>query len=117
MRALLAADPATHPERLIPLDHPAVRRLATASGETGVAVCFCVAERSRTGEPHITQVVAAGGRMLGIQRKRHLGEGEEAFTAATGTGVLGLAGARFGVASVTARLPDWREGVLVASIP
>jgi predicted amidohydrolase len=93
-----SADPATHPERLIPLDHPAVGRLAEVSGETGVAVCFGVAERSRAGRPHITQVVAASGHILGVQRKRQLGEGEEAFTAATGTGVFGLAGVCFGVA-------------------
>jgi len=93
-----SADPATHPERLITLDHPAVGRLARASGETGVAVCFGLAERSPAGQPYITQAVAASGRLLGVQRKRRLGEGEEAFIAATGTGVFGLAGVCFGVA-------------------
>ena len=93
-----SADPATHPERLITLDHPAVGRLARASGETGVAVCFGLAERSPAGQPYITQAVAASGRLLGVQRKRRLGEGEETFTAATGTGVFGLAGVCFGVA-------------------
>jgi len=93
-----SADPATHPERLITLDHPAVGRLARASGETGVAVCFGLAERSPAGQPYITQAVAASGRLLGVQRKRRLGEGEEAFIAATGTGVFGLAGVSFGVA-------------------
>jgi predicted amidohydrolase len=93
-----SADPASHPERLIPLGHPAVGRLAKASGETGVAVCFGLAERSWAGEPHITQAVAASGQLLGVQRKRWLGEGEEAFTAATGMSVFGLAGGCFGVA-------------------
>ncbi|HEY6277030.1 MAG TPA: carbon-nitrogen hydrolase family protein [Streptosporangiaceae bacterium] len=93
-----SADPATHPERLISFDHPAVRQLAAATGETGVAACFGMAERSRAGEPHITQVVASHGGLLGYQRKRYLGEGEEAFTAATTTGAFGLAGACFGVA-------------------
>jgi len=93
-----SADPATHPERLITLDHPAVGRLARASGETGVAVCFGLAERSPAGQSYITQAVAASGRLLGVQRKRRLGEGEEAFIAATGTGVFGLAGVSFGVA-------------------
>jgi predicted amidohydrolase len=48
--------------------------------------------------PHITQVVAADGNVLGIQRKRHLGEGEEAFTPGNGAAVLSWAGVRFGVA-------------------
>ena len=101
-----SADPAAHPERLIGLDHPAVTALAAATGETGVAACFGVAERAPGGVaervpggvPHITQVVAASGRVSGVQRKRHLGEGEEAFTAAGQTTVFDHAGARFGVA-------------------
>jgi len=93
-----SADPATHPERLIGLDHPAVAALAAATGETGAGACFGIAERSRSGEPHITQVFAASGRLIGVQRKRHLGEGEEAFTAATQTAVFGHAGVTFGVA-------------------
>jgi predicted amidohydrolase len=40
---------------------------------------------------------AAHRRLLGVQRKRYLGEGEEAFTAGATTGVFGLAGACFGV--------------------
>src|SRR5262249_60784128 len=76
-----SADPATPPERLIGLDHPAIAALADATGETGVGACFGVAERSRDGKPYITQVFAAAGRLSGTQRKRHLGAGEEAFTA------------------------------------
>ncbi len=93
-----SADPATHPARLISLDHPAVTELARATGETGVGACFGVAERAPGGEPHITQVFAAGGRVAGAQRKRHLGEGEEAFTAATSSPVFEHAGVRFGIA-------------------
>jgi len=93
-----SVDPATRPERLIPLDHPAVTALAKATGGTGAAACFGVAERSAGGGPHITQVFAAAGRVAGVQRKRHLGEGEEAFTAATEPAVFEHAGARFGVA-------------------
>ena len=93
-----SADPATHPERLIPLDHPAVAALAEATGGTGVGTCFGVAERSPGGDPYICQVFAAAGRVAGAQRKRHLGEGEEAFTAATEPVIFEHAGARFGVA-------------------
>jgi len=93
-----SVDPAASPERLVPVDHPAVVTLARASGETGVGVCFGVAERSPRGKPYITQVFAADGRVAGAQRKRHLGEGEESFTAATGSEVFEHAGVRFGVA-------------------
>ena len=87
-----SADPATHPERLIGLDNPAIAALADATGATGVGACFGVAERSRDGKPYITQVFAAAGRLIGTQRKRHLGAGEEAFTAGTQTVVFGHAG-------------------------
>lgn len=93
-----SADPAAAPDRLIGLDHPAVGRLAAASGQTGVGVCFGVAERAPDGRPRIAQVFAAAGRVAGVQRKRYLGEGEEAYTAAADSVVFEHAGARFGVA-------------------
>jgi len=93
-----SVDPVAHPERLIPRDHPAVAELARASGDTGVGVCFGMAERSPDGKPYITQVFAAGGHVVGAQRKRHLGEDEGSFTAATGAELFEHAGIRFGVA-------------------
>ncbi|HEY7430518.1 MAG TPA: nitrilase-related carbon-nitrogen hydrolase [Streptosporangiaceae bacterium] len=93
-----SADPAASPQRLITLDHPAVAGLARATGETGTAACFGLAERHPGGEPHITQAFAAGGCIVGVQRKRHLGEGEEAFTPATRSRTFDRAGVRFGVA-------------------
>ena len=92
-----SVDPAANPERLIGLDHQAVSDLASAADGRTVA-CFGIAERSADGRPHITQVVAAGGRVLGVQRKRHLGEGEESFAYATENPVFSWAGARFGIA-------------------
>jgi predicted amidohydrolase len=93
-----AVDPATRPDRLVGLDHPAIAALAAATGDTGACACFGVAERSPEGEPHITQVVAAGGRVVGVQRKRHLGPGEEPFTAARASHTFEHAGTRFGIA-------------------
>lgn len=78
-----SAEPAASPERLITLDHPAVARLAGAAGDAAVGVCFGIAERAPDGRPHITQVFAAAGRVVGVQRKRHLGEGEEASAPAS----------------------------------
>jgi len=93
-----SADPAANPDRLIALDHPALSTLASATSLHAVAACFGIAERAPGGEPHITQVVAAEGRVLGIQRKRHLGQGEETFTAASQDAVFDWAGVRFGIA-------------------
>ncbi|GAA1040518.1 carbon-nitrogen hydrolase family protein [Virgisporangium ochraceum] len=93
-----SVDPASRPDRLVGLDHPAIATLAEATGGTGVAVCFGVAERSPGGDPYITQVVAAGGRVVGVQRKRHLGPGEEPFSAASASRTFAHAGVRFGIA-------------------
>lgn len=93
-----SADPAVSPERLITLAHPAVRELARSSARAGVGICFGIAERAGDSLPYITQVFAAAGRVAGVQRKRHLGEGEEAFTPAAGSAVFEHAGTRFGVA-------------------
>jgi predicted amidohydrolase len=92
-----SAEPVTHPGRLIPLIHPAVAELAGATGAPGVGACFGIAERTSSGF-FITQVFAAAGRVAGVQRKRYLGEGEEAFTPATAPAVFDHAGVRFGVA-------------------
>ncbi len=93
-----SVDPAAHPERLMRLGDPAIGRLVRASEEAGVAVCFGIAERTAGRQSHITQICAAAGQVTGVQRKRHLGEGEESFTAATGTAVFQHAGVRFGIA-------------------
>jgi len=92
-----SADPATHSERLIGLDHQAVAELADAASQ-GTAACLGIAERSADGVPHIAQVLVADGRVLGVQRKRHLGDGEESYVAASDSAVFERAGVRFGVA-------------------
>lgn len=92
-----SAGPVAIPDRLIGLDHSAVGRLAAASGQMGVGVCFGIAERAPDGRPRITQVLATAGQVAGVQRKRYLGEGEEAYTPAAGSVVFEHAGARFGV--------------------
>ena len=93
-----SADPGAHPERLIALDHPAVTALASATGPHSLAACFGIAERATDGRPYVTQVVAGDGRVLGVQRKRHLGEDERSFTAASQDAVFDWSGVRFGIA-------------------
>jgi len=93
-----SVDPGANPERLISLDNPAVAALTRATDEYRVGACFGIAERAESDLPHITQVFAGSGRVIGIQRKRQLGEGEELFAAADQTTVFAWAGVRFGIA-------------------
>ena len=73
-------------------------RCAALSGELGVGAVFGISECSDTGVAHITQVVAEHGRVVGVQRKRHLGEDEVAYTASDSDAVFDLAGARCAIA-------------------
>jgi NAD+ synthase (glutamine-hydrolysing) len=93
-----SADPATHPEWLLRLDSPPVRALATLTGTYGVAAVFGVAEVSRVGVPHLTQVYARDGVVDGFYRKRHLGEDEDGFTPGTRPAVFRLGALSFGIA-------------------
>ena len=63
----------------------------------GTAALFGIAERDN-GAFFITQIYAQGGRVVGWYRKRHLGEGEEAFTPGDASAVFHLGTLRFGVA-------------------
>lgn len=91
-----SVDPTAHPERTVALDAGPVRELIAETGRTGVGAVFGIAERLATGF-HITQVVAHDGRLAGVYRKRHLGEGEDGFDVGTGPGVFRLGANRFGV--------------------
>lgn len=73
-----SVDAVAHPERAVALDDEPVARLVAATGETGVDALFGLAER-RGDELHITQVHAAGGRLRGEQRKRHVAPDEVGF--------------------------------------
>jgi NAD+ synthase (glutamine-hydrolysing) len=94
-----SVDPTRRPERLVGLDHPVVERLVAAAD--GVGVLFGIAEEG----PYITQVYAADGRVVAVQRKRHLGDDEIGFRAAAVSETVvfeaggggGGAGARCGV--------------------
>lgn len=93
-----SVDPSIQPEHLIGIDDPSVTALVEASSDHSVAVCFGIAERAESGNCYITQLVASGGALLGAQRKRHLGEGEESFDAGSSNEVITLGNWRFGVA-------------------
>jgi predicted amidohydrolase len=89
-------DPRTHPERAITLHNDSATSLVDATASSGVAALFGLAERDGP-DVHITQAYAAGGTLLGVCRKRHLGEGEDAFTVGETSGGFAFGSARLGV--------------------
>lgn len=93
-----SVDPLMNPERLIPLENSNVAALTEATKGSGVATVFGIAEITESGDAFITQVVANEGRRLGVQRKRHLGEGEEHFSPGTESEVFVLGGHKIGIA-------------------
>jgi predicted amidohydrolase len=91
-----SVDPRTHAEDAITLQHDAIDVLARAT-DSGVAALFGIAERC-DGAFFITQIYAHDGRIAGSYRKRHIGEGEDAFTPGDATAVFELRTETFGVA-------------------
>jgi hypothetical protein len=73
-----------------------MRALLQGTFRSGVAAVFGIAERAGPAF-HITQLYGHGGRLGGVYRKRHLGEGEEGYSTGEGAGVFQLGAARFGV--------------------
>jgi predicted amidohydrolase/8-oxo-dGTP pyrophosphatase MutT (NUDIX family) len=90
-----SVDPLTRPDHAVTLEHAVVEELVEATAAVGVGVVFGLAEQ-RGSAFFITQAYAVGGGLFGVQRKRHLGEGEDAYTASSETAVFELGSARFG---------------------
>ena len=90
-----SVDPVAHPERAITLDHPAIERLAAATHTSAVGAVFGFAE-VREGAFFITQGYAVAGQLVGVQRKRKLGDDERGFSVGTDTAVFEYGAARFG---------------------
>jgi predicted amidohydrolase len=91
-----SVDPRRHPERAVAIDAEPVRALLEGTWRTGVAAVFGIAERAGAGF-HITQLYGHDGRLGGVYRKRHLGQGEEGYRTGNEAGVFQLGAARFGV--------------------
>jgi predicted amidohydrolase len=91
-----SVDPGRHPGRGLALDAEPVRALLEATWRAGVAAVFGIAERAGAAF-HITQVYGHSGRLGGVYRKRHLGEGEQGYRPGDGAGVFQLGAARFGI--------------------
>jgi predicted amidohydrolase len=93
-----SVDPATRPESLLALSSPYVSDLAALTATYGVAAVYGIAEAAADGVAHITQLYAHSGQVAGVYRKRHLGDGEEAFSPGRSPALFQLDGLRFGVA-------------------
>ncbi|HEY1487036.1 MAG TPA: carbon-nitrogen hydrolase family protein, partial [Micromonosporaceae bacterium] len=93
-----SAEPSTQAGWLLPLSSPYVSDLAALTATHGVAAVFGIAEAAADGRAHITQVYADAGKVSGVYRKRHLGDGEEAFTPGRAPALFRLDELSFGVA-------------------
>lgn len=86
------------PDSAVPLEHPSVRDLVGASAG-GPAICFGLAEALAGDRPWITQVVAAGGRIVQLHRKAGVAPDEQDhYRAGAGSGAFALAGTSMSLA-------------------
>jgi predicted amidohydrolase len=92
-----SVDPVQYPDRALALDHRIVGLLVQATRGRPAAL-FGIAEASADGRFLITQLLASDGELRGAYRKRHLGEGEEAFSTGASRAVLDFNGRPLGVA-------------------
>jgi predicted amidohydrolase len=93
-----SVDPAVHPEHLLRLESAPVRSLTELTRRYSVAAVFGVAEQGDRGACHITHAYARAGRLAGAYRKRHLGEGESAYTPGTEQALFRFGELSFGIA-------------------
>jgi predicted amidohydrolase len=99
-------DPLRRPDDAIAIDHDAVAALVAATGEHGPAAVFGLSERSGD-RFFITQAVASDGRLIGLQRKRHLGEDEQQYSTGSDPLVFELRSRRFGILICAEGDVDW----------
>jgi predicted amidohydrolase len=91
-----SVDPIGHPERAVRADDEAVHRLAAAGEALGVEALVGLGERAGD-DLYISQLHLRDGAVVGIQRKRHLGEGEEGFATSDSTERFACRGVPLGV--------------------
>jgi predicted amidohydrolase len=92
-------DPGVRPEAILSLDSDAVSRFCALTQRTPMLALAGMVEHNPHGKPFITQIVAAGGRLLGAYRKVNVADDElPRFDPATETPLFTHRGLRFGVA-------------------
>ena len=109
-----SVDPARHPEATITTDDPALAALAAATARTGVAAVFGLAERERD-RFLITQAVVRDGELVGLHRKRHLGEDEKIYKAGTGAFTFPVGTTQCGIVICAEGGVDWTWDETVAA--
>jgi predicted amidohydrolase len=92
-----SVDPSLDPDHLLSIDSPQVAAIADLTQTCLLSAVFGIAEATVEG-PYITQIYASQGRIMGCQRKRHLGDGEEAFLRSDRTELFQYGSLRFGIA-------------------
>ncbi|MBD2872284.1 carbon-nitrogen hydrolase family protein [Paenibacillus sp. IB182493] len=93
-------DPGQYPDAVLSLEHPAIERVVSLSGEYATSVIAGFVEANPGGKPYINQFVASDGKLLGFYRKKTIKEGEENWFA-PGDGrqpVFTVSGLAFGLA-------------------
>lgn len=89
-----------HPERAVEITDERIGELVRLTSELGVGAVFGLGERAAgesAGRLHITQVVAVGGAVVAVQRKRHIADDEAGFEADVKTATFDLEGQRLGI--------------------
>lgn len=111
-----SVNPLVHPERAVSLDHDIVSSFVEAVAPEPMGALFGLAER-RDRALFITQAYTVGGRIAGLQRKRHLAEDEAGFSPGSETAVFEWGGTRFGTIVCAEGGVDftWDAGVAMGS--
>ena len=92
-----SVDPSRNPRHAIACDDSAVQTLAAATAGRDISAIFGIAERADD-TFFITQLTVRDGAVVGRQRKRHLGEAEDAYAASDNEAlVVAVADRRVGV--------------------
>ena len=107
-----SVDPHRRPADAIAIDHDAVQALTAATGAHGPAAVFGLSERCGA-EYFITQALAADGRLVGVQRKRHLGEDEGPYSTGSEALVFELRSQRLGIIICAEGNVDWTWNVTI----
>jgi predicted amidohydrolase len=107
-------DPSRRPDAAIEIDDDAVEALAAACGEHEIAAVFGLSERCGD-QFFITQAVASDGRLIGAQRKRHLGEDELRYSTGAAPLVFARRAQHFGIVICAEGDVDWTWDATIAA--
>jgi predicted amidohydrolase len=99
-----SVDPRRCPTDTVTIDSPVVGALVEMTSR--MTAVFGLSERSAD-EFFITQAIAQDGRLVGAQRKRHLGEDEHGYAISDDSTVVDVGGRRAGIIICAEAGVDW----------